>query len=245
MTAAWGNVRSCKLADQKRRRSALSSGRCGGFSAFLLLIVTFALACGAWAQTTQPGAAQAFEEQPLKISPAERVANQPKPGVLPGSQNGSEAQRVGLALLIVIGAIFLLRWVGRKMFLLPNGARSNKGIKVLSRSILSPKQQVLLLQVGKRVIVVGDSGGNMNALCEISEPDEVAGLLGELKKGQPEIAGRSFGNLFGKAKEPFDGKSERDTTAGDDVPEELGLDSNEDVSGLLEKVRLMRQQFKK
>ncbi len=97
------------------------------------------------------------------------------------------------------------------MFLLPTGPKANPAIKMLSRSILSPKQQLMLLQVGKRLIVVGDSGGNMNALCEISDPDEVAALVGEIKQDRPESVAKSFRSLFGRAKEPFDEPTARES----------------------------------
>ena len=70
---------------------------------------------------------------------------------------------------------------------------------------MSPKQQVLLLQVGRRVVVIGDGGGaGMRPLCEITDPDEVAALVGDLKSADAAIApARSFGTLFKRAADPF------------------------------------------
>jgi flagellar protein FliO/FliZ len=196
------------------------------------------------AQATRPVAAS-FEDEPLNITDTRRPANFQSPNdPKPGQNSASDLQRVGLALAIVIGAIFLLRWVARKMFLLPaaGAGRANKGVKVLSRSILAPKQQLLLLQVGKRVLVVGDSAGHMSALCEITEPDEVAALVGEVTQDQP-ASKRSFGKLFGQAKEPFDAAAAADMNI--EPATELGISDHADIGGLMEKIRGMQRQFKK
>lgn len=134
------------------------------------------------------------------------------------------------------------------MFLLPGGAATTKGVKVLSRSVLAPKQQVLLLQVGRRVIVVGDSGGNMTPLCEISDSDEVAALLGQLQANRPEQTTSkppvTFGGLFNRAKEPFEAVDEEPTPNVEPAPE-IGLATHSDIGGLMERIRLMKGQFKK
>jgi flagellar protein FliO/FliZ len=197
-----------------------------------------------------PAALQAFEDEPLKVSSTRRPATPQLPGSnTVVSQTGPDLSRVGLALAIVIGAIFLLRWVGRKMFVLPNGPKSNKAIKVLSRSVLSPKQQLLLLQVGKRLIVVGDSGGNMNALCEITDPDEVAAVVGAAVGGSQSDStplAKSFGGLFSRAAEPFSAAAAAEEEESNIEPApELGLATHSDIGGLMEKIRLMKGQFKK
>jgi flagellar biogenesis protein FliO len=159
--------------------------------------------------------------------------------------NPLDIQRVVMALALVLGAIFLLRWIAHCLLLKSGTLRGSKAIHVVSRSVLSPKQQVIMLRVGKRLIVVGDSGGQMNALCEISDPDEVASLIGESHKEPAEAggAGKSFGAIFRRAEEPF--------TEAPDLPEEtpaVGLDdgatTREQINELMGKVQMMRKQFK-
>jgi flagellar biogenesis protein FliO len=92
-------------------------------------------------------------------------------------------RRVAIALGIVLGLVFVCRWAARWMFPSAAVGRSSQVMKVLSRSVIAPKQQLLLIQVGRRLVLVGDCGQQMNALAEISDPDEVAGLLGQLRAG--------------------------------------------------------------
>jgi flagellar protein FliO/FliZ len=204
------------------------------------------------AQSTRPSAAvasQAFEDEPLRMTTTAGRLGDAKSAGNSSSTSTLDAPRVGLALMIVIGVIFLLRWAGRKMFLLPGNVKANPAIKVLSRTVLSPKQQVMLLQVGKRLVVVGDSGGRLSALSEITDPDEVAGLVGEVGSARPdraESAIKSFRNLFGLAKQPFDETAAVEPTPreSEESPPDL-MAAHEEIGGLLEKVKLMQRQFKR
>jgi flagellar biogenesis protein FliO len=206
------------------------------------------LSLPAFAQSTRPAA---FEDEPLKIDVPHRAAIAPSTATDSRSAGSttSDAQRVGLALAVVIGAIFALKWASKKIFLLPGNARGGKGIKLLSRSVLAPKQQVLLLQVGNRVIVVGDSGGHMTALCEVNDPDEVAALVGEVSQAS-ESPKRSFGKLFGKARQSFEETATDDEVDSESLGNvepvtELGVAEHADIGGLMEKIRGMQRQFRK
>lgn len=190
--------------------------------------------------TTAGAVADTGEDQPIKGSSTTGAVRFDSGGTSAASTSNSlDISRVLLAMGIVLAAIFLLRWIGQRVLLKNGGLRGNKAIHVVSRSMLSPKQQVMMLRVGKRLIVVGDSGGQMNTLCEISDPDEVAGLLGESVNKEPPEGPKSFGAMFKRAEEPFEESPE--------PPEPVGLDdatTREEISGLLDKVQLMRKQFK-
>ena len=113
-----------------------------------------------------------------------------------GSTNGYDLPRVLGALAAVIGLIFLLRWLGKRFFAVPSAQRSTRVVQVLSRSALSPKQQLVLVRVGQRVLVAADNGSQLSPLSEITDPDEVASLLGQL---QSEKEGGAFGSSSAKA----------------------------------------------
>src|SRR5688572_27254666 len=122
------------------------------------------------AQATQPIA-----------NPIHRSANattstsQPASAAAPTLDSG----QLVLALFAVLALIVLLRWALRK--LVPGAlGRSSRGVRIVGRTYLAPKQQVLILQVGRRLLIVGDSGQQLNTLCEITDPDESAALLGQL-----------------------------------------------------------------
>ena len=83
-----------------------------------------------------------------------------------------------LALGIVLGAIFVSTrfgsaWECRRL------GRGSGALQVVSRLNIAPKQQILLVRVGRRLVLVGNSGTQMNPLCEIGDPEEAALLLGQ------------------------------------------------------------------
>jgi flagellar biogenesis protein FliO len=182
-----------------------------------------------------------IEDEPLKTAGQTTAAVSGSSS--PSTANPLDIQRVVMALALVLGAIFLLRWIGQRLLLKSGTLRGNKTIHVVSRSVLSPKQQVIMLRVGKRLIVVGDSGGQLNPLCEISDPDEVASLIGESHK-EPAETGKSFGAMFRRAEEPFTESSEAPAEETPAVGLDEGATTREQINKLMGKVQMMRKQFK-
>lgn len=176
---------------------------------------------------------------------------------------GFNPTRLVTALGVVLVLILLLRWVGRRFFGMADRGRSTRAVQVLSRSPISPRQQLVLLRVGRRLLVVADGGGQMNTLSEITDADEVAALLGQL---QDDHAGRmttTFGSLFGKMRAPFEPEAAAGNAASDQEPDDdaavlrrpaLRVPAEEDdpavestrqeLSGLMDKVRTLSRQFK-
>ena len=156
--------------------------------------------------------------------------------------------RVLGALGIVIGLIFVLRWVGRHIFPASAGRGASRTIEVLSRSPLSPKQQVVLLRVGRRLVVVGDTGAQLNPLCEITDPDEIAALVGQIRDEKSSAPSAAFGAMFGRSRRRFESVEppvEQPMTGLQDDEDMAPVTSaREELSGLRERVRMLSEQFK-
>lgn len=188
-------------------------------------------------------------DEPIRSlsSPAAKQPQIPQAGV---SSNDLDYTRVIGALGIVIGLIFAVRWAGRLFFPSSAGRGGGRAVEVLSRSPLSPKQQVMLLRVGRRLLVVGDNGSQMNALCEISDPDEIAALVGQLQEQKTATGHTAFGAMFGRFSRRFDRpepEPERvDSPLVDDAPDDEApvASAREELNGLRERVRLLARQFK-
>lgn len=209
--------------------------------AMVCLLNAFAVA-----QSTRPAqnvADQSVETQSLRISPTDVQAASAKPiSVSSLGSNSSDLTRIIIALASVIGLILLMRAFYRRVSGAA-GSRGSKLVTVLSRSFISPKQQVLVLEIGKRLLVVGDSGGHMNSLCEITDPDEIATLIGRSRSASSAKGSNAFASVFKRANESFD-----EPIAAEVATDREALDPDESVSaaeigGLLDKVRLLQQQF--
>lgn len=237
---------------------------------------------------TRPVAAPSVEaDADLGRTPIRRAVTGGRPTTAPASATtrptgttpanisyGFELPRVLLALGLVLGLIFLLRSGMKKFFAggVAGAASRSCAMQVLSRSPLSPRQQLLLVRVGRRLIVVGDSAGQMTALSEITDPDEVAALVGQLQDEKLTAASRTFGGLFNRVRKGFNGHSDPDDGAEDanaitvvgadartgpsfaavrDERPENEEDEDASVAGarseirdLMDKVRLVTHQFK-
>lgn len=109
----------------------------------------------------------------------------------PGSLSGQLAQMV-FGLLLVIGLIFALAWLLRRM----QGAtpRGGQVIDIVGSRTIGPRDRLLLVQVGKEQILIGHSPGNIEALHVLAEPVEVPASA---RPATPEFAQRLL-ELMGK-----------------------------------------------
>ncbi|WP_416466429.1 flagellar biosynthetic protein FliO [Pseudomonas sp. LFS044] len=114
----------------------------------------------------------------------------PPPGT-PGSLGGQLAQMV-FGLLLVVGLIFFLAWLLRRM----QGAAPKGGqvIEIVGSRALGPRDRLLLVQVGNEQILIGHTPGSIEALHVMAEPVEVAASA---RQATPEFAQRLM-ELMGK-----------------------------------------------
>ena len=106
-------------------------------------------------------------------------------------------------------------------------------------------------------------------MCQITDADEVAALVGQIREEKSESVTKAFGTLFGRVRRNFgaDGEGDEDASAATvpataeeeralrvvrergDAAESEGADpsvtaAREELSDLMSKVRLMSRQFK-
>lgn len=109
----------------------------------------------------------------------------------PGSLGGQLAQMV-FGLLLVVGLIFFLAWLLRRM----QGAtpRGTQVIDIIGSRAIGPRDRLLLVQVGKEQILIGHTPGSIEALHVLAEPVEVPASA---RPATPEFAQRLL-ELMGK-----------------------------------------------
>ncbi|BAM04512.1 FliO/MopB family protein [Phycisphaera mikurensis] len=135
-----------------------------------------------WDVEVGPPAGDA-DPAPLESTPlAPRTAASREAEALPsagsgGSSLGGYALPTLAALGVVVGLLYGLKAVAAKVGGV-TPARPSPAVEVLSRTGVGPKSQVLLVRVGARVLVVGDSAaGGLRTLAEAVDEAEVAELL--------------------------------------------------------------------
>ena len=78
---------------------------------------------------------------------------------------------VSLALLIVLGAIFALAWLARRMRTF--GSRGRGALEILASLPLGTKERAVLVKVGDAQILLGVAPGQVSTLHVLSQPLEL------------------------------------------------------------------------
>jgi flagellar protein FliO/FliZ len=116
------------------------------------------------------------------------------------ASSGSLSSQLGqllLGLLLVIGLIFVLAWLLRRVQRI--GPRGTQVIKLLASQALGPRDRLVLVQVGNEQVLLGLSAGRITPLHVLKDPvhlpdsepasaefaQRLMELLGKDQKGQP------------------------------------------------------------
>ncbi|MCE7974881.1 MAG: hypothetical protein DYG92_11270 [Leptolyngbya sp. PLA1] len=138
---------------------------------------------------TPPGIAQSANEQkPLGPVPRAERASDPAPGEKPlWSQSLQTGAALATVLALVWGGAKIVRRLsvrggGGLLAALGPGGRAPSGVlEVLGRFPAGRGTTLVLLKLDRRVLLLcqthGRGNGGMSTLCEVTDPDEVAGIL--------------------------------------------------------------------
>ncbi|WP_433769455.1 flagellar biosynthetic protein FliO [Pseudomonas putida] len=131
----------------------------------------------------------------LAAEPAATTAATTAVTAAPVASSGVAGQltQLVLGLLLVVGLIFFLAWLLRRV---QQAGPAGKGqvIELIGSRALGPRDRLVLVQVGNEQILLGLSPGTITALHVLKEPVQVPGTT---EKATPEFAQRLM-ELLGK-----------------------------------------------
>lgn len=124
---------------------------------------------------------------------AEPVAAVAAPAV--GGGVAGQLTQLVLGLLLVLGLIFFLAWLLRRV---QQAGPAGKGqvIELIGSRALGPRDRLVLVQVGNEQILLGLTPGTISALHVLKEPVQVPGT----EQATPEFAQRLM-EFLGKDKD--------------------------------------------
>ncbi|KQQ57137.1 flagellar assembly protein FliO [Pseudomonas sp. Leaf127] len=148
----------------------------------------------AWAaDPVAPGPA-VVDPAPVTQASTHAVAAAPQVGSALSGGMGGQLLQLMLGLLLVIGLIFLLAWVMRKV---QAGSLGNQQvIELVGSRALGPRDRLVLVQVGKEQILLGVTPGRITPLHVLREAVDVP----VRQPATPEFAQRLL-ELMGKDKD--------------------------------------------
>ncbi len=127
---------------------------------------------------------------PLDVLAAEPVA-QAAAAAPVGSGVGGQLTQLVLGLLLVVGLIFVLAWLMRRVQSV--GPGNAQVIELLGSRALGPRDRLVLVQVGEEQILLGLTPGRITPLHVLKTPVSVD----QTKSATPEFAQRLM-ELLGK-----------------------------------------------
>lgn len=106
-----------------------------------------------------------------------------------------------LALLgILLGLAILVKRLSRRG---GGVTAASPVIEVLARTSLSPRQNLCLVRLGRRLVLLGVGGEQAHTLVEISDPVEAAELIGAAARARPGSISSQFGEFLRSAAAGF------------------------------------------
>ena len=97
--------------------------------------------------------------------------------------NGGGWLQTLAALAVVIVLIFAVRMLLKRFAASSSPARRGGAIEVLAQARLASRQQVSLVRLGRRLVLVGSGPAGISPLAEVTDPDEAKELLAAVRSG--------------------------------------------------------------
>ena len=160
------------------------------------------------ATTTATGDAAVAEPTttytPLRRDDDRRVNSATRPN---GSRGRSQATAtVAGSLVVVLAAFFLLVWLSRKAAPQGQGPLPGEVVQSLGRVPLTARQQMQLIRVGNKLVLLAVTTQGAEPLTEITDADEVNRLCGLCQQGRAGSISDSFRQVLAQsAREPARG----------------------------------------
>lgn len=158
-----------------------------------------------------------------------------------GSSDQSWMLQTLAALGVVIGLILLVRAVLQRLGGGQAGPAGKGLVEVMARSSIGPRTQVLFLRINQRVVVVAQSSSGLQTLTELSDPEDVAWLLGQVESSKPMSISRGFQHLMQRAERDYNRAEMAGAEDGTDEQEQYVDRTRSQLSGLLNHIRTLKQ----
>ena len=176
------------------------------------------------ADEPEPVEKRSPREGPAKPGDSKAAAHGDLPPLFPTgrSERGSAAGGPGRStrpqglvavvgsLALVLGLFFVVAWMMRRTMPATRLVLPGEVLEVLGRAPLAGRQQVHLIRLGNKLVLVSVTPAGMEALSEVTDAEEVERLTGLCRQAQP----NSSTAIFRQVLQQFSGEHERPRRRG-------------------------------
>jgi flagellar protein FliO/FliZ len=106
------------------------------------------------------------------------------------------------SLAVVLGLFLLLVWVQRRASGTRGSMLPGEVIQTLGRARLNSRQEMHLVRVGNKLLLLAVTATSAETLTEITEPDEIDRLNGICLQNQPGSISASFREILSQLQQP-------------------------------------------
>lgn len=106
----------------------------------------------------------------------------PVASILPSAESKQRTATIVASLMLVVGLFLIFAWAGKKKMPTANSRLPKEVVQVLGRTQLQGRQQLQLVRVGSRLLLLSVTPHGAETLTEISDPLEVESLLVHLRQ---------------------------------------------------------------
>ena len=121
----------------------------------------------------------------------------------------------------------------------PGAAPGSHAVQVLTRVAVAPRNHILLVRLGGRVLVIADSSHGLRTLANLDDPEEVASLLAAVTASEPNSISRGFASLLQRFNSSY--RQNQHVDEGADTTEHQVDRARDQVSSVLSRVRAISQ----
>jgi flagellar biogenesis protein FliO len=179
---------------------------------FLIIIIGLFFIFPLTARSASSDSAKPITNSSIKLPVGEDLENKPI-GKAPNESNSgtgltgakqpmSYLPQTIVALVLVVGLIFLIAWVLRKgLPIAPRLFGSLPFITILGKTHLSPKQNLTLIKFDNRLILLGITENQINPVLVVDDSEDVSRLTSRIEETRPSSITHGFRGLFKKESE--------------------------------------------
>ncbi len=185
---------------------------------------------------------EASEQGPqTKTSPRSMVRGAVEPVRGEGAAHAAPWYSRGMVPLALVLAVIAVTCLAVRRLMPARATIGSGALRIVSRTALSPRHSVALIQVGaERMVLVGIATDRITALSDISSAEEVARLLGRVGEAP---AGGAFRSMLAARDEDFEDVVEDVGDSLADDPRATG-GARVRLGGLVDRLQRLREQVK-